>query len=95
MLVRLSPVFGSVLHSPDESPHGSRKSVGERLCRSVLEMANQALGASSKVQLEQEASSGWLAVVSGDSASSDWLDSPPTYGSQTTESLSEESRFLP
>lgn len=95
MLVRLSPVFGSVLHSPEESPHGRRKSVGERLCRSVLEMANQALGASSKAQLEQEASSGWLAVVSGDSASSAWLDSPPTYGSQTTESLSEESRFLP
>lgn len=95
MLVRLSPVFGSVLHSPEESPHGRRKSVGERLCRSVLEMANQALGASSKVQLEQAASSGWLAVVSGDSASSAWLDSPPTYGSQTTESLSEESRFLP
>lgn len=65
MLVLLSPVFGSVLHSPDEFPRGRRKSVGERLLRSVLEMVNQALGASSKVQLEQEVSSGWLAGVSG------------------------------
>lgn len=61
---------------------------------SVLEMVNRvccydlnwALGASSKMQLEQEASSGWLAVVSGDPASSGCMDPPPTYGSQTTES---------
>lgn len=43
-----------------------------------------------KVQLEQEASSSWLAVVSGDSASS-----PPMYCSQTAESLSEDNRFQP
>lgn len=61
--MQLSPVFGSVLCSLNESLHGREKSVGERMCRSALEMVNRAcyyelnraLGASSKVQPEQEA----------------------------------------
>lgn len=93
--MRLSPAFGSIRHSLDGR---KKKSVGGRECVSILEMVNcdcyddlnWALGASSKVRLEQEASSGCLAVVSGDSASS-----PPTYSSQTAESLSEDNRFQP